>query len=196
MSQVLREVSTAERIMETALDLFAESNYEATSMREIANAVGVKPASLYNHYSSKEDIVWMIVQTAWEGLEAEHEEEAVDAETPVQRLEAFVRAHARYHAREPRHAAIANRHLTSLGPERYRQVISRRSDYEHRLRQILADGVEAGVFEIEDLRVTSFAILEMGMGIARWFRPGGELTINALQDLHAHLALRMAGYRP
>lgn len=48
--------STREKILNKALDLFAENGYHGTSMREIARAVGIKGSSIYNHFSGKEDI--------------------------------------------------------------------------------------------------------------------------------------------
>lgn len=48
--------STREKILNEALDLFAENGYHGTSMREIAKAVGIKGSSIYNHFSGKEEI--------------------------------------------------------------------------------------------------------------------------------------------
>ena len=48
---------TKTRILNTALRLFAVSGVENVSMRDIANAVGIKAASIYNHYVNKEQIV-------------------------------------------------------------------------------------------------------------------------------------------
>ena len=48
---------TKRRILICAVDLFAVQGYTETSVRDIAAAVGIKPASLYNHFSSKEDIL-------------------------------------------------------------------------------------------------------------------------------------------
>ncbi|MCZ3367005.1 MULTISPECIES: TetR/AcrR family transcriptional regulator [Methanobacterium] len=53
----LEEKNTKERIFESAIDLFAQKGFDATSMREIAEAVGIKKASLYSHYKSKNEIM-------------------------------------------------------------------------------------------------------------------------------------------
>ena len=54
------ELSTKEKVFEVALDLFAQKGYDAVSMREIAEAVGIKKASLYSHFSSKDDLMEQI----------------------------------------------------------------------------------------------------------------------------------------
>lgn len=56
------EKTTKERIFEAAIDLFAQKGFDATSMREIAEAVGIKKASLYSHYKSKDEILEKIVE--------------------------------------------------------------------------------------------------------------------------------------
>ena len=54
-------MSTKERITEEALTLFAEKGYKGTSVKNIADAVGIKDASLYNHFKSKQEIFDSIV---------------------------------------------------------------------------------------------------------------------------------------
>lgn len=54
-------MTTKERITEEALTLFAEKGYKGTSVKNIADAVGIKDASLYNHFKSKQEIFDSIV---------------------------------------------------------------------------------------------------------------------------------------
>ncbi len=56
------EKKTKERIFESAVDLFAEKGFDATSMREIAESVGIKKASMYSHYKSKDKILEKILE--------------------------------------------------------------------------------------------------------------------------------------
>jgi AcrR family transcriptional regulator len=55
-------VDTRQRILDTALDLFIERGYDKTSLREIAERVGVTKAALYYHFSSKEEIIRTLVE--------------------------------------------------------------------------------------------------------------------------------------
>ena len=59
---------TRDRILETALDLFIERGYDKTSLREIAERVGVTEAALYYHFSSKEEILRTLVQPLFDHL--------------------------------------------------------------------------------------------------------------------------------
>ena len=55
-------MTTKEKITEEALTLFAEKGYKGTSVKNIADAVGIKDASLYNHFKSKQEIFDSIVE--------------------------------------------------------------------------------------------------------------------------------------
>ena len=55
-------MTTKEKITEEALILFAEKGYKGTSVKNIADAVGIKDASLYNHFKSKQEIFDSIVE--------------------------------------------------------------------------------------------------------------------------------------
>ena len=114
----------------------------------------------------------------------------------VSRFQAFVRFHASFHGRESQAAKIVNHNLSSLSPRHYRRTVADRDRYERRFRAMLDAGVQEGVFNIPDTRITSYAILEMGMGIAIWFRPDGAISIDELTTRHEELALRMVGYEP
>jgi AcrR family transcriptional regulator len=65
-----RRKGTRAKIQEVALDLFAEQGYEKTSLREIADRLGVTKAALYYHFKAKEDIITSI----FEDIEAEMDE--------------------------------------------------------------------------------------------------------------------------
>ncbi len=54
--------STKERILEAALELFAQNGYLGTSMNDIAGQLGVTKAALYKHYASKQEILDCIVE--------------------------------------------------------------------------------------------------------------------------------------
>src|SRR3974390_2135870 len=61
---------TRSRAQKVALELFAEQGYEKTSLREIAERLGVTKAALYYHFKSKEDIVYSFTDDYFDGLDA------------------------------------------------------------------------------------------------------------------------------
>ena len=65
----MKQEDTKQRILEKALELFSNRGYDAVSVGEIASAVGIKAASLYNHYSGKQAIFDAIVEKSVERYE-------------------------------------------------------------------------------------------------------------------------------
>ena len=63
----MEKSNTREEILEVALDLFAVNGYEATSISQLADAVGIRKASLYSHFAGKQDILDTVVETVLKG---------------------------------------------------------------------------------------------------------------------------------
>lgn len=63
--------NTRDEILNVALDLFSVNGYEATSISQIADAVGIRKASLYSHFGSKQEILDNVVESVLKGY-AEH----------------------------------------------------------------------------------------------------------------------------
>lgn len=63
---MMEKGNTKQEILETALDLFSVKGYEATSISQIADAVGIRKASMYSHFGSKQEILDALVQEVLE----------------------------------------------------------------------------------------------------------------------------------
>ena len=188
---------TAARIEEAALDLFFERGYRSTSMRDIAQACGITAAALYNHFPSKDQILYAMVHRLHEELEAAIEAAlAAAGDDPRDRLAAIVRAHAIIHTRHRKDAHVANSEIFALEEPGRGVVVESRRRMADTFRSTIDDGVARGVFTVEDVLVTTFAIINMGIRMAEWFRPDGRLTAEQVAEDHAALALRMAGAKP
>ena len=103
---------TKERILETALELFAQNGYLGTSMNDIAQRLGFTKAALYKHYTSKQEILDSIVErmnqmdyARAESYEMPETEPDGFAEaylhTPVQKIRAYSMAQFDHWTKEP-----------------------------------------------------------------------------------------------
>ena len=63
----MEKLKTKQRILDAALELFSTQGFEATSIAQIADAVGVRKASLYSHFDSKQDILDRLIESITEG---------------------------------------------------------------------------------------------------------------------------------
>lgn len=186
--------TTLEAIRKAGVRLIFEHGYEAMSLRQLAAEVGIQAGSLYNHISTKQDLLFDLVQDHINDLLRELDLALEGKADPVERLRAFVAFHVTYHMTRKREVFIANSELRSLDAKNYDAVVALRGAYEQRLAQILTDGVSQGVFEVVDIQVATFAILALLTGLCTWYRPGGRLTRDDI--IAAHEKLVLSGVAP
>jgi AcrR family transcriptional regulator len=186
--------TTLEAIRKAGVRLIFEHGFEAMSLRQLAAEVGIQAGSLYNHISTKQELLFDLVQDHMNDLLRELDVALADKTDPADRLRAFVAFHVTYHMTRKREVFIANSELRSLEPKHYDAMVAMRGIYEQRLAQILSEGVADGVFEVGDVQVATFAILALLTGLCSWYRPGGRLTREAI--IAAHEKLVLSGVSP
>lgn len=184
---------TADRVRDAALKLFAAKGFAAVSMREIAGALGLQAAALYNHFPNKQALLADLMLTHMDGLLAAWGREAAIGDSPRQALERFCRFHIRYHAGRPDAVFISYMELRSLEPENFTRVERLRQTYEGIVRSILDKGTASGDFELADTRITAMAIIAMLTGVSTWYRQKGRLNLTQIEDIYTDMVLRVAG---
>lgn len=180
-------------IRAAALDLFTRHGYEAATMADIGAAVGVRGPSLYKHVASKQDLLAGIMTGTMDDLLAAHRAAVATTADPVERLRRAAEAHVRYHARHRLEAFVGNREIRSLVEPHRARVLALRAEYESCFRDLVGAGVAAGVFHVTSARLASYAVLDLGMGVAVWFREGDGLTEDTVVWQHGEFALRIVG---
>jgi len=185
---------TMEAIRKAGLRLIFEHGYEAMSLRQLAAEVGIQAGSLYNHISTKQELLFDLIQDHINELLRQLDRAMEGKQDPDEKLRAFVAFHVTYHMTRKREVFIANSELRSLEPKNYEAIVALRGAYEQRLAAILAEGVEQGSFEVGDIQVATFAILALLTGLCTWYRPGGRLTREAI--IAAHEKLVLSGVSP
>ncbi|WP_226365424.1 TetR/AcrR family transcriptional regulator [Pseudonocardia sp. ICBG162] len=191
-----RTAVTTESVLDAALTLFAERGYHGTAVSQVAAALGVRTPSLYNHMSSKQELLETLVGRTLDDVHSEFDEAVRGLDTPADQLRAAVRVYARRHATHRREALVVNRDTTSLPEPALSRMRRRRRDHETAVRAVISRGVEDGSFSVGNAGLASFAILEMSVSIARWFREDGPRTAEQVADEYAEFALRVVRYRP
>lgn len=187
---------TAGRILEVGLVLFARQGFFGSSIRDIGRALGLKPANLYDHFPSKEHLLAELVRLGHdEHLRALQRALLVADPGPVGQVRALVTAHVRLHAEYAMLAVVANNEMHALSPALVAPALGLRKQAEGLLLDVVARGIEAGVFETPDAFLAGAAIGGMGMRVAHWFRAGGSLSIDHLCAVYTELALRILGVR-
>jgi AcrR family transcriptional regulator len=184
-----------EQVRTAALELFAAQGYRATTVDEIGARVGIRGPSVYKHFRSKQELLVDIVVGTTDALLAAQRAAVRSAGDVREQLRLVVEAHVGFHAEHPREAFVAGREVGSLAEPLRSDVLRKQADYERRLRRLVETGVRDGVFAVESPRLAAYAILDMGAGVAGWFRPGGPVGQDELARTYAEFALRLVGAR-
>jgi AcrR family transcriptional regulator len=189
------ETTRRQAIEEAASALFHAHGYSGTSVRDIARAVDIQGASLYAHVTSKQDVLWSIVERM-----ADRFEEAADAIEAADPgavtfgrgvyLIALVRAHVGVVTDDIERASVFVHEWRALQGHRREEVARRRDAYEARFRTVIADGVRTGAFHPVDPVATAAYILTALNGLVSWYQPTGRLTARVIADAFADLSLR------
>ena len=195
------ELTRRQAIEDVASDLFRERGYAATSIRDIARALSVQGASLYSHVTSKEDVLWAIVDRAASRFEAAADRAELAAEArrpgdPAEAIAALVRAHVEVLTADVDEAGVFVHEWRALGPERRAAILERRDAYERRFRRRIDEGIAVGAFAMTDPAIASGAILSAVNGVATWYDPQGRLPAARIADHLVDLAMRMLSSQP
>ena len=176
-------VPRLELIRTAALRHFAQHGYDAASMRQIAADAGITIATLYFHCSTKEQLLFDVLETQMRellnGLDA-----ALSA-TPddwSSRLATAIRFHVQYVTRDEEGASISSTELRSLTGELRARHQATRDAYERKFRDVLEGGIASGEFSSVDVPVIVAGILGIGLAVGRWYRPAGRLTPEEIAD--------------
>ena len=195
------ELTRRQAIEDVASDLFRERGYAATSIRDIARALSVQGASLYAHVTSKEDVLWAIVDRAAGRFEAAADRAEATAEArrpgdPAEALAALVRAHVEVLTEDVDEAGVFVHEWRALGPEHRAAILQRRDAYEARFRRRIVEGMAVGAFGLTDPALASAALLSALNGVAAWYDPAGRLSADRIGDHLVDLSLRMLSSQP
>ena len=189
---------TARRIVDAAIETFAERGYHATTTRDIALGAGLSPAGLYVHYPSKaavlaqvsllgHDAALRLVQTAL----------ADDAQpSSATRLRTCVETFTAWHALHHKVARVVQYELGALAPDDRADVARRRRAIESLVEGEVRRGVERGELSVDDPHGVTRAVLSLCIDVARWYDPAGRESPQDVANLYGSLVLRMLGAAP
>jgi AcrR family transcriptional regulator len=181
--------NTADEIRQVALDLFFKRGFQATTLRHIASRVGIQVGSLYNHITSKGDLLFDIMETVMQDL---LEDQRQVAQTPdvVERMRLLVYHHVKFHGERAEEVFIGNSELRSLSRGQRTRVVGLRNEYEQVFQNELEDGIRQGKFLPVDVRVTAYGILAMTTWVSAWYSSRGRLSLEEIAEIYTALVLR------
>jgi AcrR family transcriptional regulator len=178
-----RERRRAE-ILKSAAAAFRRRGYHGASVEEIADALRMTKGSLYYYFKNKEEILFFCHDWSLDLLLAALAEAESQDAAPDTRLRRLIVAFV-HMILDELHGTALTLDPQALSPPLLRRIVAKRDAFDQGLRQMLQQGMDAGVFAPADPKLLSFAILGAVNWINRWFDPKGPATSQRIADLFA-----------
>jgi TetR/AcrR family transcriptional regulator, cholesterol catabolism regulator len=184
-----RVLARKREILRAASTLFRRQGLHGTGMRDIAAAAGMAVGNLYYYFRDKRELLAFCQEDALAALLELAAWVRSLPQGPDQKLYLLVVGHVLVlHEESP--GAVAHLDVDALAPEARQAVVARRDAYEGSCRQLLHQGVDAGVFRPLDPKLAGAAILGAVNWTAQWYHPGGDRSPRQLGEQLAELLLR------
>ncbi len=165
-----------DQIHRSACHLFRERGFHGTSVRDIAEAVGIQGGSLYAHMASKEDLLWDIVDAAGDRFFAALRPIVESGLDPMERLRQAIIVHVGVITDDLDAAAVYTMEWRHLTPERREAAAARRDEYEVLFRSLVDDAIRARFIHPVDSAGATLFILSALNWVFTWFRHDGAMT--------------------
>jgi TetR/AcrR family transcriptional regulator, cholesterol catabolism regulator len=177
------------RILTAATELFSEKGVNATSLREIADRVGVTKGGIYHYFPSKDELHASIhlyrIDAALEELE-EVTSSGLSSEQKVRKLIWIMLNSIATHREE---FTVMLREGVADRPLHWQILAEKRERYQVLVRGVLEGGVEAGEFEIADPRLGALALIGMCNWSYTWIEANNDTPIEQVAELFSDMLL-------
>lgn len=168
-------------IIQTAAKLFRRKGYNAVSMRDLAQELGIKAASLYNHISSKQEILALIIINIAESFMV-HITEVLPKDTnSIEKLEEIIQMHIEITVQKTDFLACMNNDWMHLDEGNRANYVDMRNNYEAKFREILQEGMAKNELEKRDPEIVLFALLSTLRTLYLWYSKNKEFDESLLK---------------
>ncbi|GGE99196.1 TetR/AcrR family transcriptional regulator [Hymenobacter cavernae] len=181
---MVKKVKTNKRqlILDEAAKLFKERGFSGTSMRDLGAQVGMEAASMYNHISSKDEILeticFYVANTYISHLTEIENTEA----TYVDKLKALIQLHIHLMVEDGAAVSVGNNDWKYLTGDKLAEFKEARKRYERGFAALIEQGIAAGEFQPVNVSVALFTILSAVRWVELWYRPGRGVSPEELEE--------------
>lgn len=170
-----------QEIIRVAAKLFKEKGYSAVTMRDLAKAMGIKAASLYNHINSKQEILNTIIISLAEEFTNGMKEINTSNESCIDKLKKIIELHVNISSKNTYGMASLNHDWMHLETQLsyYKKL---RNDYENDFKTILKKGIESGEIVNGKPDVMMFSILTTLRSLYIWIPKKEDINLQELSN--------------
>ena len=183
-------------LLAAAIKLFSDRGYEATSVRDIAEAIALKAGSLYTHIETKEDLLWEILSESADRIFAAIQPILDSKILTLEKIRKAIAAHVKVITDSTAAASIYLTEWRHLSEPRRGEFAARRDAYERVFRELIRDAIREGTFSDVDEKFATLLVLSSVNWIYQWYRRDGSMMAEEIArritDLLFH-GLKRAG---
>ena len=200
VTPIWRKEDRAAHIYRVAAEIMCRKGYEATSMNDIADAVGLTKAGIYHYIRGKENLLFAIMGYAMDMVDEDVIAPARKVADAEQRLRTIVERHARRILEVGGAVTIILEEMYALTPAHRRAITARKRAYFDLIRRTLKQLASEGKLRDVNPSVATFCILGMILWISRWYHRDGELSPDEvlcnIVETAAGAVLKISGMQP
>jgi AcrR family transcriptional regulator len=177
------------KIFAEAVRIFGEKGYHATSMQNIADAVGLQKGSLYHYISSKEELLFKIFERSTGALTQELEAIIASGDSPSKKLHCAIEAHLTALCEQLDIYTVYLSERRVLSGRTHARVRAEGERHARLLEQIIKEGIAAKDFRAVDSKMVAHAILGMCNWLYQWYSPEGRLKPREIAAIFSDLVI-------
>ena len=169
-------------ILRKASAMFREKGFAATSMRDLAEAVGIEAASLYNHIRSKNEILEAICFEVANIFNTNIETIEVSNQKTITKIDNLLRFHIRQMIENYEEVYVSDREWKHLDEPYLSNFQTQRRNYRKKFASIIEEGIAKNEIRKIDAPTAVLIILHAVSGIESWHRSKAKINAQELED--------------
>ncbi|HMR92528.1 MAG TPA: TetR/AcrR family transcriptional regulator [Chitinophagaceae bacterium] len=177
-----KKASKKELILKKAAIMFREKGFNATSMRDLAETVGIEAASLYNHIRSKNEILEAICFEVANRFNTNLDLLETAGGTCIARIETLLRFHIREMVENYEEVYVTDREWKHLEEPYLSNFHNQRRSYRKRFATLIQEGISKGEIRNIDASTAVLIMLHAVSGIESWHRSSAKISAEELEN--------------
>jgi len=182
MKATRKKASKKEFILKKAAQMFREKGFAATSMRDLAETVGIEAASLYNHIRSKNEMLESICFDVANRFTIFMDELESGNQGTIKKIETLLRFHIKQMIETFEEVIVCDREWKHLDEPYLSNFHNQRRSYRKRFAAIIEDGISKNEIKKIDAPTAVLIMLHSVNGIESWHRSTAKISAKDLED--------------
>jgi len=183
------------RVLATSAALFFERGAANTSVRDLTRACGLSPGALYNHFPSRDELLFTIVRHGHARMQRRIDAALAEAAAdPRSRFRAYVGAYVTGHVDQPELAQLVRHEYLHLSSDHRAEIVATRRAMRDLLTGFITEAASRGQFElIGDAVGQTLMVLDMCSRTSDWFDRSRDTDPSEIVARYIQASLRLVG---